>query len=397
MGAVRTTTLPARAADLGNVTLTDASQGQLLGVLKDRQSLVLESYNTVFLSKDYGVTTTVAGAVNDGSWRPSAFVETPGGQVLYAVGKSGNASQLFRSTNWNGAAATNWVQVLAASGPGVEFRGEWGFNQRCIAPSWSRHAGAIFIAEYGTWIDAATTATQGARRVYMSTDDGLTWRTVFDVAARWPGENHLHVHATAYDPWTGRLVVSQGDGGVNGSPGHSGVWYSDNIEAATPTWTLVAGSATTTGAQQVTAIIPVETGIILLPDGPPSGVRLVPRRGLSAYGPIRQAATITGYNEGYIGHTGYRAGGFDSPLPGAPILLSVQQPTPPLANSGFPTLLVSTDGLNFRQLYRHGTAVSNSAPGFTHVFGPTVDGKIVALLNITGAGRMFIADYLPRV
>lgn len=396
MGTVRTTTLTTRPTELTNVTLTDAAQGQLVGILKDRKTLVFEYFNSVLLSTDYGVTTNFAGSVNDGNWRPTAFVETPGGQVLMAVGRSSFASEVWRSVGWTGTGASSWAKVLTASGPGVEFRGEWALNERTIAPTWSRHAGAIFVAEYGTHVNSATTPAAAAVRVLMSADDGLTWRTVFDVRDRWPSDTRLHVHSCAYDPWTGRLIVSQGDG--NSSPaGHCGVWYTDNVEDTTPTWTLVPGSDTVTSYEQVTTIIPAETGIILLPDGRPAGVRVIPRRGLTAYGPLREVAVLSGYNEAFIGHSGYRAGGNQTPTPGAPVLMSVTQPTSPLTNSGYPALMVTTDGVRYRQLYRHGTAVSGTAPGFTHVFGPTVDGKIVALLNLTGGGKIFTADYLPAV
>lgn len=395
MGVIRTATLPARPEPLANVTIADQPAGrQLFGLLNDRRTTLWSDYSTVLLSRDNGVTTSFVGSFNDGNWYPQAYLETADGELLIGVHRGGGyPDELWRSTGLNKTtgATTAWTKVLTAAGPDVEFRGVWSLNQFALAPSWSRHAGAIFASEYGTRIDQAPDDADAARHVYMSTDDGLTWRAIFDLAESWPGDTRLHVHSVAYDPWAGRVVVSHGDGGGD-TPGHCGVWWSDDFDGDDPTWNLIEGSGTSTAVHQLTTVIPTETGIVLLPDATPWVVHVIPRRGLLGYGPLRQAARISAYNAEFIGGHAYRAGGLENPLQGAPLLLTCRMPT---GSPVFPAIYGTTDGLTFRELWRHNAVVTNGSPGFDYLFGPTVDGKIIGRFNAGAGGKLFTADYVP--
>lgn len=394
MATVRTATLAARPTELANIALTaPASSAVFVALLTDRKTCIYRTFNNIAVSTNYGVAVTVGKNFNDSTWTPEGIIETPNGEVLVSMRKSTAAGEVWRSTGWNPATAnaTSWTRTLTAGGPGIQFNSPWGFNERCIAPAWSKHAGAIFIAEYGPQADTVATTDLGAVRVYMSTDDGLTWRIIFDVRDRWPGETRLHVHGVTYDPWNGRVLVSQGDGG-NANVAHCGVWYTDDPTVTTPAWTLIAGTSTTTSIEQITTIAAFEAGLLGLPDGLPSGPRIIPRRGPDRYGQIRELMSISGYNDGPIGNTIYRIGGLATPQPGAPILMCASEPA---TGSGKPAIWISNDGIRYRELYRHTTGVSGGAPGFQRVSGPTIDGKIIAVLNLAGTSQLFTADYLP--
>lgn len=397
MGTVRTGTLAARPTEIANVTVTNPGLASttLLKLLSDRKTLIFSYFNGIATSTDYGVTITARQNFLDSTWSVGAVAETPGGELLVALTKSGQAGVLFRSTGWNGTTATSWAQVLTSSGAGCVFRNEWSLSSKGHAPSWSKHAGAMFVSEYGPQADTAATLQQGAIRVWMSSDDGATWREIFNLVNQWAAQSYtrLHVHAVAYDPWAGRVIVTQGDGG-NADPGQCGVWWSANPEAATPIWNLIPGTNTTTSFEQVTTVLPTEAGLILLPDGRPQGARLVPRRGAARYGTMRELVNMSGYNDGLVGSGLHRNGGYESPLPGHPILFTVLESTTS-TGYGYPALWVSNDGMQYRQLYRHGTAVSGTAPGLQRIFGPTVDGKLVGWMNLAGTGQVFLADYLP--
>lgn len=397
--SIRAAQLPATVSDLANITLTTPQYPtEIFTILSDNRTLVWGRTNMIVVSSDYGVTQTIGRNFNDGTWTVTGVMQLASGEVMVALKHATNPGEIWRSTGFVAATgqATSWAKVLTLSGPGVYARSYWGFNSGGIAPTWSRHAGAIWITEYGPQTDVAATPDQGAIRVYLSQDDGQTWRTVLDLRTLRPGTDvHLHMHGVTYDPWDGRLLISHGDGGNGTGVGSGGIFYSDNPTDASPTWTLLPGTDEHLGLFQVTTIAAFESGIISMPDGTPYAARLIPRRGFRRYGPVKETAYVSGApGLIYIGARIRRNGGLENPSPGAPILMCSIEPA---TNGGYPQLLASIDGVSVKELYRHGTAVTTGAPGFQFVAGPTADGKIVASLNVNGSAQVFTADYLPAV
>lgn len=408
MGIVRTASIVDRPVEYANATVTAAgSSRNIIGILNDKATFLLNggsgTTHTLYVSTDNGATSTIAKAFNDSTYRVDGAVETPNGELLVSVQKSSAVSEVWRSTGWvstNPTAAT-WAKVWSSrsTSTGVLVRVRWGLNQNTIAPSWSKHSGAVFMSEYGPnsgGSGAPTDPQDAAIRVYMSTDDGITWRTIFNLvdyaASVWPTESRFHIHAVAYDPWFNRVLVSFGDGG-NATTGHCGIVYSDNPEATAPTWTLVPSSSTSTSREQVTTMIATEAGISCLSDGQPNGIRLLPRRKGRTYGALIESVLTEGYNVGPIGSTLYRSGGLTSPHPGLPIFACMIESS---STGRLPGIFISYDGITWREFYRHGTATSGGAPGIERAFGPTVDGKIIASINLSGTSQVLAMDYIPK-
>jgi hypothetical protein len=365
----------------------------LIGLSANLQTTYWRSFNNICVSVDHGANITQGKNFNDSTWTVEGIIETPDDEVLISVRKSTDTGQVWRSTGWNVAtgAATSWTKVLDCSGTNCYPRTQWGFNGWGVAPAWSKHAGSIFIAEYGPQADTVGTPSQAAVRAWMSDDDGVTWTEIFNLLDEAEsGDTRLHTHGCCYDPYSGRVFISAGDGG-HANPGRSAVYYSDDFDSATPTWATVEGTVHTSSENQVTALIPVEAGIIMLPDGPNEAIKLLPRKGTRRFDALYDTAVVLGPDgTGYIGGRGHRNGYNEQVPDDAPILLCNLEPT---GGTARPVIYASTDGTDFKPIYRHTTAVSSNAPGFQHVFGPTADGKIVANLNLSGTTQVFTATY----
>lgn len=394
MATVRTATVPAPTAGLSNPTyLASGTTGanQLITLLADRTTLVAcksGASRQIGVSVDGAATWTWGKSFESTGWFVDALVETAGGEVLVGIRDTTNAAAgvIYRSTGWNKATAdaTTWTKVLTGSGPNVIFDTRWGLTRRSLAPSWSARPGVLFVAEYGKHLDLAASPDQGAVRVMMSVDDGVTWTKIFDLRDRYPGLTaRLHVHAVAYDPYDDRVYVASGDGG-NADGAGCALWYCNGEDLASPAWTAVPGMSSTLATRQVTTVIPVESGIVLLADGAPYGVQRLARRGYRRLAPVVEVAPVGG---GVIGGGAWR----NPDQPGAPLLLSHVSSTA----SGPPSLLATLDGETFTEIHREGTAVTNSAPGLTTPLGPDINGKVYATRNLAGTADILTADYAP--
>ena len=302
------------------------------------------------------------------------------------------ASQLWRSTGWDKATAdaTSWALVLSSSGGGTIFDGRWSLTPRAVAPAWSVSAGRIVVNEYGahTKSSESTTPAQAAIRAWMSTDDGATWTQIFDLRDQYPGLTYaninFHIHAIAYDPWDDRVFITTGDGG-NGDGGYCAVFYCDAEKLPTaPTWVPVPSMRSTSALAQVIAIIPTPTGVLFSPDSGSLGVWRLPRRGYRRYGTASAVAQI---GSGIVGSHIHQ-----NPDPGSPMFFTYNSS----AQSGPPAVLASLDGATITEVYRDGTAVSNSAPGINCVCGPDLGGKVYGNRNIDGTGKLVTWDYQPQ-
>lgn len=278
-----------------------------------------------------------------------------------------------------------WSLVLTCSGADSWCDGRWGFNQRSVAPSWSRRPGEIFIAEYGKHTNEVT-PNQAAIRAWRSKDHGRTWAVAFNLRDQLPGLDAatIHMHGVAYDPWDDRVLVAHGDGG-QGDGGRCGILWCDGESLDTPVWMAVPGSVTTSSFWQTTTLIPMETGILLMSDGGPYGVNRLARRGYRRYGPLQAVAPL---GNAIIGSNAWRNNGYD---PGAPVLLSYIA----TANSGPPSMILTIDGENFVELVRDSSPISNGAPGYTNPVGPDILGNLYWSTNISGSGALAIAQYIP--
>lgn len=367
-----------------------ATTGSVLAVLSGGRTVVRQTTsNKLRTSTDYGVTATAGHDFDDTTWTMEGVLETPSGELLVSVRKTGQTGKLYRSTGWNPATAeaTSWSVVLNCSGTNAYFRREWGITPWGVAPAGSAHAGAIFLTEYGS---------QGvAVKTWMSTDDGASWTVILNLLTQFAalGETWFHGHGCCYDPWTGAVVVTGGDGG-NANPGRTFILYSRNPQATTPTWTLVPGSYNNLGTDQVSAIAAIETGLIALPDGSPAGPKFIPRNADLSYGSLLTAGVYLTGAPNLIGGTLHRNGYNRTPSPGSPVLATRIEDT---ATGRSPVIIGTFDGLRWAKVYEHGTVSSNSAPGFTSAFGPTSDGKIVGTLNLSGTSNVFTATHSPPV
>lgn len=386
---ISSVTQPPLGTILANPTIiTPPASTYMTNLLSDKATIVTRNVNTMGVSTDKGVTTPAVHSFDDSTWAFDGVAETPGGQLLASVRKLDNSApgKVYRSNNWDPVAltATSWTLVKTCVGNGSYARISWGLNEHTIAPSWSRLAGAIFFIEYGL-------PKPTAYHAYMSTDDGVTWTQIFDLTAIAGADTDTHCHSICVDPWQRcRVYIAHGDT-------THGIYYSDNVDKPTPTWTLVPGSndPSTAGTKQVTTMCATEVGIVCLSDGAPLGVRLIPRRaGATGIGPIRERAAFGGGGSTYIGGTIWRNGGLQTPQPGSPMFLCSQESQSQYSR---PVIFHSTDGgRTITEAYRHATGIATAGQtGIERVYGPMADGTVIATINVDGTWRHLILDYIP--
>ena len=260
------------------------------------------------------------------------------GELLVAVDEgtaAAFAGELWVSSGYDRAdpTAATWSKTLTASSDGVWF-GMWGVNV---------HGSDVYAAEYGSKAEGAN-----ARYVRHSTDNGLTWRVIYDN----PGVGK-HIHGVAYDPWDDLLWLTVGD-----SP-HSAILYSTDWRGPTPSW-----SVATTVAQPM-GVIPLEKAVLFPSDDPANGVwrwrRGTPKSSVSMAFRISEDTVLT-----YIGGQPFRRSPQHETL--LPFFLA---PT----HSGRGQLLATVDGLSLFRVWRD--TETYTAKGMLTAVGPTALGNYV--------------------
>lgn len=398
MAAVRTATKTGPAVQLANATAVDfINASEVVTMLSDRQTLLLNGgpsgfdQNKIRVSVDGGVTVTSGDTLGATGFKISGAVETLDGELLVSLQRSDNtqAGSLVRSTGWNKTTgkATSWATVLTCSGPGCAIDRRWGLTAFSVAPAWSPRPGLIVVNEYGTKVNeaiaAGRTSDTAAVRAWLSTDHGKTWTVLFDLRDRYPGVNgNLHCHASAYDPYDDRVIVTQGDGGF-ADGASAAVWYCDGENLTAPTWTRITGTASTDGQAQVVTVAPLTGGVLFLSDGGPASVRRLPRRGYRRYGSMVDVVRLG--NGAIIGATMWRS------REGSPLWITCYT----TSSSGNPSILMTLDGETFSEVYRSASPTTGSSPGIHNVVGPDVSGRVYGNQNLTGTSQLFSADYQP--
>lgn len=364
MPTVRTA---ARAIPLPVVTATISDGGNNNVLSMSRDATTLYSGQGAVGSTQ----ATLKQSINDGTSFTNIFTFTSAvvgfhqldnGEALVAVGY--NTGSIWKSSGFaaNPATAT-WTKVLDSSGAACYFRGEWTLHP------WTSSGPIVIVNEYG--VQTAGGAGPYATKVWLSTDYGSTWTVVFDLLTKFPGQNVLHMHASAYDPYWDRLWVTHGD--ATGT-GQNGIYYSDDRGA---TWTAVPGSVNTTNLTgQVTTIAILENCILFHCDGVPAAITRIGRRG------YRQMSALTPVHM-IRGGTGGQALGFQmwqtKAIPGSPLLMCNENGAN-TSNPGSGSVIATHDGLKFFEVYRDAVA-TGAHQGFLNCVGPTITGKIVGVIT----------------
>ncbi len=378
--AGRTQRLPA-----GTITGTSTGTGSYTKIIAQLGDGITKVFtNSSFSGGQIGVSTdgvtfTWGKNFEGGNGLTESLVETPGGEVLVSVSRRDNtAGVIYRSTGWNPATAdaTSWAIVLTADGPNVYFDGRWGLTQRSVAPLASPRAGAIFVCEYGYHISEAATAAQAAIHAWMSTNDGATWTSIFDLR-NFNTDTNAHVHAIAYDPYDDRVIITVGDNA------NTGIYYCNGEDLAAPVWTAITGT-TGSNTYQSTTVIPMMTALVLLSDSPTSAIYRIPRNGYRSYGSIVAALTIAAGGTATIGAHAYQSDSY------GPALFTVYSSS----TSGPPAIYASMDGSRFTTAYLDSASVSGG-PGIVSITGPDTAGHIWATKSMTGSGVLFTGTYNP--
>lgn len=131
--------------------------------------------------------------------------------------------------------------------------------------------GNVIVSEYRR-PERHNTAYSGADadggKLHLSTDNGDTWTTVFDIAVNIGAVKSTHIHSCAIDPYDGTLWIVLGDW-----PNQKVYWSIDNGA----TWT--GGADAPISSNQYTAVFPLSGCIGFGTDAHCCGVGYVPKAG----------------------------------------------------------------------------------------------------------------------
>lgn len=98
-----------------------------------------------------------------------------------------------------------------------------------------------------------------AQGLHLSRDGGQSWEKIKDTIVNDPAMN-AHWHSAAYDPYTGRIFASSGDGD------NRAFWVTDDYGETWEEMTIPENKLGITHLMQPTVIIPVRDKIVLTPD-----------------------------------------------------------------------------------------------------------------------------------
>ena len=253
---------------------------------------------------------------------------------------------------------TTWTKAAGISDRArrIRFTGSW---------SISTHGPIILLAEYGPKQGQPDVLPgEHARYVYLSTDYGRTWSTIFDLDTDVPhdaADGH-HVHGVAWDPYWDRIWITWGDN-------DNGVAYSDDLGE---TWQVAYYWDKPQGKMQAVGIVPMERCILFGSDDTPNGVYRINRS--------------EGKNAGaYTLEVAYRINDSTSRthLCHAPYLSSTGVAYFPFGMedvAGYPCIAATRDGYTWETIWTSDYHTP-AGRGLRRVLGPTIRGNLIATAN----------------
>ena len=357
---------------LTNVVRTAQDSYYPIGMSADRTQFYARNAKNLYQSTDDGVTWVL---INAFPFTVSAMCETKQGECLVQL----DGNKIYRSTGWsiNKATAT-WALVHTVIGDRIE--ANWNLKSENMGTN-----GVIVFAEYGAHtVTGGETENAGkARRILLSEDDGRTWRTIWDIltsTAHKYGKG-MHPHGACYHEIDDRIYFTFGDGTgdaqlVAGS-GKIFVAYSDDRGA---TWTFIPTPTDFFQGMQITTISAFDNNIVLLPDGLPYGICIIPRTGYRTLGQLRFVNQYTGSAPvQVIGQGLFKPqSGADRPL----IALMNWFGTNSTRNR---VMMSGDDGNTWNEAWRNTDAPQSN--GGMSLYGPSVNNKIIGTESWSNGGQ----------
>lgn len=229
-----------------------------LELSRDGKVIFASNGSKISQSTDEGNTwVDVGGTVNGTLIQSIRYLDD--GELLIGTTRDSTTnvkSKLFKTSgyNVNDPSKVAFNQVLEMNSPNANFNNPW-----CL----DHYYNIVLSSEYGGhYLD-------GARYVYLSTDYGKTWTTIFDQKAISETVNgapayttDAHVHTCHYDRYRDRIWVCVGD------QDNTAVYYSDDLGK---TWNVIKGF-TGKDTMQYTGIISYPEGVFLGSDRSPDGI-----------------------------------------------------------------------------------------------------------------------------
>jgi hypothetical protein len=347
-----------------------------IGISRDRATVFAATSTGLYQSVNDGVSWTT---VRTGFPRNVVAIQelTDGEALVFLQDGASAPGQIMRSTGWSTNKTTaTWASVLTSVGG--YFNPLWSGNHQTIGSN-----GKGIVAEYGSQTSASGDQTARARRVWVTSDFGVTWTQVLDVYTYPTGSNAnvgVHTHGAFYDEAWDRMWVTFGDNTGDGpvvSGGLAQIGYSDDMGV---TWNFLALPATYSGVQ-VTTMAASSKFLLALPDGDPASVQLWKRTGYRELGPRREGAQFRGGTGAQvIGQALHQAG------PGLPIFASWMTSVATRA-----TVVCSADeGRTWREVWTTAEIVPPqylTNLGILNIVGPTLNGVVLGhLTGYTPAG-----------
>ncbi|MDM3980635.1 WD40/YVTN/BNR-like repeat-containing protein [Staphylococcus haemolyticus] len=238
--------------------LNDTTNIKPLDMSKNGKVIYASNGGSIAQSLDDGVTWTNIGSVINGTLVQSIRI-LDDGQLLVGTSKDKTnniKSKLFKSKGYSVSdpSKTTFYEVLEMNSGDANFNNPW-----CL----DKYMNIVLASEYGGHY------LTGARFVYMSTDYGETWKTIFDqsqMASIVDGApsytTDAHVHTCHYDRYRERIWVCVGD------QDNTATYYSDDMAK---TWKVIEG-LTGKGVMQYTGITSYPEGVFFGSDRAPDGV-----------------------------------------------------------------------------------------------------------------------------
>ncbi|UVD88811.1 MAG: sialidase family protein [Staphylococcus haemolyticus] len=226
----------------------------------NREGTVIYASNgaRVSQSTDEGKTWTYVGGVINGQMVQGIRVLDDGELIVTTSRDKTNniKSKLYKSSNYSAKNPENttYTEKLEMHNLDANFNNPW-----CL----DNYYNIVLASDYGGHY------LTGARYVYMSTDYGDTWKTIFDqkevtetVEGAPSYTTDAHVHTCHYDRYRDRIWVCVGD------QDNTATYYSDDMGK---TWKVIKGY-TGKGTMQYTGITSYPEGVFFGSDRAPDGV-----------------------------------------------------------------------------------------------------------------------------